>query len=321
MFGVMETELSLDLDRVVHVDGDAFLQVLRSLPAGMLELRASDSSLAWRCGTARGQLAAMVGTEVPEVPWPADIKLAEVGSGFSRGLDLGSIACGTTALMSVGLFGVSIDSGDSGPRACASDNNTMSTASLGSAGRFGAQMVTLAPTSARVVSALCQRPKASVASDDTTVFCQTPDTKLVVKQVPQLKFSVREIISAYMDQTVTVGLKRDVVTSFLRRAEALTEEKGRTSVAISVSSGQVRLQFAEGKASSEEYYLAEGVPSAEVAPISVDVRRMARALAHAATIVFDYAPRGALVLRGDGDFAFVISGRATATPAQEEQKA
>ena len=307
-YGSMEVEVATGLDREVHVDGDMFLQVLRSLPAAELEMQISDGSLRWKCGAARGQLATLgEGVEVAVAEWPKDLKMTEVTPTFGQGLDLGSIACGTTALMSVGLFGVTIHN-EGMMTACSTDNNTIASAKLGEV-IPGPAMTTLSPDGAKIVSMIVSRSKASVAINDTTIYCRTPDTKLVVKQIPPLKFPVQELVAKYLGEEIAVDIRRDIIAAFVRRAEALTEEKKRTDVAISAEGGSVRLLFSEGKASSEEYYLSEGGPSVKIDPIWIDSRRMSRALVHASKVVFDYASAGALTLRGPGSFVFVISGR------------
>jgi hypothetical protein len=116
-------------------------------------------------------------------------------------------------------------------------------------------------------------------------------------------------VLGFQSQEIKIDLNRDVITKFIRRAEALAEDRGQTSVAISVDNGSVRLTFAEGKSSSEEYYLAEGQTEVNVVPITVDSRRLSKALSQASVIVFDYAAKDVLALRGAEDFIFILSGK------------
>ena len=312
MFGSMEVAVDTGLESEVAVDGDAFLQILRSLPAGELKMVSSGTSLSWSCGAAKGQLALMgEDTRVTPPEWPSKIAWEQVEPTFGRALEMGAMACGTSALMSVGLYGVSIVPGGGAVRAYSSDNDTIASACL--CQRDGAiGSATLSPMSARLLAVVASRDMASVAVDDTTLYCETADTRLALKQVPPLKFSIPEMLAAYLPEDVKVPLNRDVVSSFIRRAEALTEEKKRTDVSISVVEGAVKLSFLDGKSSSEEYYLAEGNKEASVDPILVDSRRLSVALSRSSRVVFDHADRGALVLRGDSDFVFVLSGKAPA---------
>jgi hypothetical protein len=312
-FGVMEAEVATGLESEVHVDGDMFLQLLRSLPAADLDLTLGDSSLQWRCGAARGKFAVLgEKVDIPAPPWPAKVKTQEVDKEFGSALELGMLACGSPALLSVGLYGTSIIMGES-LVAYSSDNTTIAKARLSGAPRRlpgvkVPEVVTLSPDSARLVVALGTRQLAW-AVDEQSVYVETPDTRCVVKQVPPLKFDLREHMAPFLEGETRVPLDRDVIAAFVRRAEGMAEERGRAAVTLGVREGAVRLAFEEGKASSEEYYLAESAPKIEVEPISVEARRIAKALTHSSHIVFDHAARGALVLHGDREFVFVVSGR------------
>ncbi len=310
MFGAMETEVAIGVQQEVHVDGDNFLHLLRSLPAADLEIAVEGQALVWKCGAASGKLALLGdGVQVAAAEWPDEVVPAEVGPAFGRGLDLGSMACGTSALQSVGLYGVSLVlEGDAW--AYSSDNNTIAGAKLG-AFAAKAKQATLSATGARLLSLLASKDRASVAiPDEQTIYCRTPDTKLVLKQIPRLKFAIRDMLQAFLPETIRVPMKRDVITAFVKRSEALTEDKKRTDVSIAVEGGAVRLSFSEGRSSSMEHYdLAEGGPDVVVPPILIDSRRLSRALSSTTHVVFDHVSRGALVLRGEGDFVFVISGK------------
>lgn len=308
-YGAMEIEVATGLESEVYVDGDDLLQVLRSLPAADLELQAADGSLRWKCGAARGQLA-LLGEKVviPPPAWPEGVELVEVGDDFARRLELGSLGCGSVALLSVGLYGVTIANREGGTSAYSSDNMTMASARLGDRMAGAPESMCLSPDAVRLIGLLSGRGRLSAQFDDTSLYLRTPDARCVIKQVPPLKFDLPKNISSFLTQEVKLGLDRDVVAAFIRRAEALAEEKGKASVALSVSGGAVRLAFSEGRSTTEEYYLAEG-PEGDIAPIGVDARRLARALARASHVVFDHAARGALVLRGEGEFVYVVSGK------------
>jgi hypothetical protein len=310
MFGAMEVEVATGLSSEVLVDGESFLQILRSLPAGEMTMSATGSSLAWECGKAKGQLALMAeGAQVMPVLIPDGVEFTEVGAGFGKGLDLGSLACGTSALMSVGLFGVSISLNE-GVRAYSSDDNIIAAAKMCDSIKGLTDSVTLSPNSAKLLATLTSRDKATVAVDAQTVYCKTPDAKLVLKQIPPLKYKIGDQLTGFAAEEIKVPLQRDVVAAFIRRAEALTEEKKRTDVAVSVVAGQgVKLTFADGKSSSEEYYVAEGMAESSVDPILIDSRRLARALSQASRVVFDHVAKKALVLRGDQEFVFVVAGK------------
>ena len=306
-FGVMEVEAATGLSREVYVDGNSFLQILRSLPIDAFEMTASDTGLSWKCGAAKGQLALLSEkVEIPAIEWP-NKPFSEVSANFSKALDLGGSACGTTALLSDGIYGIMIRNTDE-LSAFSSDNITIASAKLGDAIEDAPDTITISPISQRLLS-LVTGNKAAIAFTDKAVYCQTPTSKLVIQQTSQLKYDIKTTISNYLAQENKIELNRDVITSFIRRAEALSEEKNKAVVAISVDNGTVRLSFNEDKASSEEYYLAEGGPDIKVDPVLVDVRKIAKALSSSSAIVFDYADRNSLVLHGENDFVFVVGGK------------
>lgn len=316
-YGAMETELALGVDSEVAIEGDAFLQILRSLPVAEFELGASDGVIKWKCGVATGRLAVMGSkVNIPSPPWPEDLRPVEVASDFALGLDLGGMACGTTALLSVGLYGIIVTNVEGNLTAYASDNTTMSRAVLGPNIPGAPEAFTITPDAARLIGMVSQRGKAAFMFDDTTLWLQTPDTKLVIKQSPAIKVDLRGIADSYLGDKIKLDLNRDVISAFIRRAEALTEERGKAGVKMSVKDGAVRLSFEESRAAQEEYYLAEGGPKVDVDEIEVDARRLGRALSHSGHIVFDYAKRGALVLRGGAGFAFIISAKAREDKAE-----
>lgn len=308
-YGTMELEMATGLDSETHVDGDAFLQVLRSLPSADLEMRASEGSLHWKCGAARGQLALLGDKiEIPAPAWPEGIEAQKVPDGFARMLELAALGCGSVALLSVGLYGITLSNRSDGLYGYSSDNVTIAAARVGDK-IPGPESLTLSPDAVRLAGMLSGRGDLAAAFDADSFYLQTPSTRCVIRQVPALKFNLKDVVSPFLTREVQVELDREVILSFIRRAEALAEERGKTEVNISVSEGAVRLGFSEGKSSSEEYYLAEGVAAAEIAPISIDARRLSRALARASHIVFDQADKAALVLRGESEFAYVISGK------------
>jgi hypothetical protein len=69
------------------------------------------------------------------------------------------------------------------------------------------------------------------------------------------------------------------------------------------------LDFSEVVGVSEEHYEVTDAPQISVPPIRIEARRLAKALAHATVLVFDYVEQNVLVLRGPEEFIFAITGR------------
>lgn len=310
-YGALESEIETGLDKEIFVDGESFLQVLKSLPSSEFEMHISnEQTLSWKCGPARGQLALLnEKVEVVRPEWEEKTEFTPISSTFGKSLELSSLSCGSTALLSVGLYGILLYN-EGSFTGYSSDDNTMSSAKLGAKIDGAPAACCLTPDGAKLVSMLASQENSKVAIDGkNSVFVATPDTKLVVKQIPTLKYDIKKAILQYQSQEIKIDLNRDVISKFIRRAEALAEDRGQTSVSISVDNGNVCLAFAEGKSSSEEYYLAEGGPSCNVSPIAVDSRRISKALAHASSVIFDYASKGILTLRGPEEFLFIVSGK------------
>ena len=80
-------------------------------------------------------------------------------------------------------------------------------------------------------------------------------------------------------------------------------------VTITIEDGCTALRFAEIGGATEAHYEVTDAPRISVPPIRVDARRLAKGLAHATELVFDYAEQNILVLRGPDEFIFGITGR------------
>lgn len=305
-FGAMEVDVNLGLEREIYVNAEAFLQVTRSLSNKDLELSVRENVLAWKCGAARGQLAILSEKiSIDETTFVVE-PVFELPAGFSRSLDLGSIAAGTTALLSVGLYGVLLDNG-SILKAYASDDTTISICKLSDPVDDTALAVTLSPDAAKLLATITRKP-AMLSFSATAVFCKTGDTRLVLKQVPALKHDIKSIAAGFSKSEISLPLDREIITNFNRRADALAEE-GKAIVTIRVEDGMTKLAFVDGVSSTEEFYLVDAASDISVDPIHIEARRMSKALAQATNIVFDYAEQNVLVLRGENEFAFVISGK------------
>jgi hypothetical protein len=309
-FGVMQCEVATGIDKDIYVDAATFLDVMRSLPSDKdIVFEAKDTTLSWKCDRATGHFAYLAGEiKMPDVPRP-NAEFNPITTSFAKALDLGSLACGTTALLSVGLYGIVINNGDD-LKVYASNNATMSTCKLGSKlENVTAENATLSPEAAAVLIAVSSQKEASIFIDAETIYCDTPTTKLAVKQIAALKVDIKAATSNFSETKLTIPLDRDTVSAFIRRSEALADDKDKTMVSISVEEGQTKLGFSDGTSSNTDFYVAEGAKEVSVEPILVETKRLAKALSSSASIAFDYAKMGVLVLRGDSDFMFVISGR------------
>src|SRR5580700_7683198 len=124
-FGAMECEVSLGINAEVVVDAEAFLQLLRSLPPSAdLKLEVKENIIIWACGAARGRISGIPeAVDIPVLAWdPGNLK--EVPKEFSKLLELGALSCGSTALLSLGMYGIQLDNKE-GFTVSASDDATL----------------------------------------------------------------------------------------------------------------------------------------------------------------------------------------------------
>lgn len=309
-FGVMEIEVELELDADIHVDGDEFLQVLKSLPAAELKLTVDNTKLVWVCGQAKGQLAVLgENIEIPELPDELQPEI-EMDEFFSEALAIGSLSAGGAPLMSAGLYGALICNTEDGLFVYGSDDTTVSSARLGETLPDSVEQAVLSPEALALLQVVSDDQGAMLAFDNKAVYCNTASTRLVLNQIAPLRHKIQEIIEVHAEANITAPLDHDTVLTFIKRAEALSSDNGSPFVSISVENGNARLAFESGKNSSEEYYVVEGGADINVPPITVEARRLAKALGYASHLVFDHAEDEALVLKGDHDFIFVLSGKA-----------
>lgn len=144
----------------------------------------------------------------------------------------------------------------------------------------------------------------------TMVHCATADIDVQLHQLNPLRYDLAEKIAPYAGGKQVVELKRETLAAFIRRAEGLAEIRAETLVELAVSDGAFTMAFKEAlSGEAEEQYRVEGVPKFTVPPVRLEARRLARALAAATELVFDYAKQHVLILRGPNEFLFGVSGR------------
>jgi hypothetical protein len=308
-FGTLEIDAELDIGKKpVYIDGDTFIQVIRSLPPADLKMSIKDGALFWECERAKGKLALLgEGIEIPAIETDYGDNLLEIGEDFGKALEVGSLSAGGANMMSVGMYGITFSNEDD---FCvyASDDATASSAQLDDHVEGMPDEATLSPEACSVLQSIVG--DGSLAFDDKTIYYQESGKRLLLRQIAPLKKDIKGLMSNFDTAELSAPLDQGIVSTFIRRAEALAESGA--FVSISVEDGQAKLSFESGKSSSDEFYLIEGGDDINVKPITLQARRMSRALAHSSHMVFDYAAnRNALMLIGEHDFKFVISGRET----------
>jgi len=319
-FGLMEVEVRLGIDREAYVDTARFLQVLSTAPEGDFQLELEDNKLSWYCadpGEAKryemtGSFAVLSGGDItiPVLPWDGRGEMIPVGAPFGAGLQLASLGCGSQAYISIGLYGVTIENEANGLYAYASDNSSIASCRLSDASPAFADKITLAPDALALLADVTGHGEAAISITDDTIYAQTPTTKLVIKGKAALKIDLREIAAGLRGEDRVLPIDRDSLTSFVRRIEALAEDKAKAQMSLSVEEGATRLYFEDNISFSAEYYLVQSDQPFDVPPIQLEPRRIFRALGAADRLVFDYVDRRALVFRGPNEFLFGVNGKA-----------
>jgi hypothetical protein len=319
-FGVMEVECNLGIAGEAHVDTSRFLQVLSTAPAGDFELRLENNKLEWHCadpGENRryemmGYFAVSSSSDIaiPALPWEGHGAMVPVEEPFSRGLQLAALGCGSQAYISLGLYGVVLENEDDGLYAYASDNNAIAACRLADPSADWADRITLAPDALGLLADVSRAKDTSLSITADSIYCQTPTTKLVIRRKADLKSDLRQIAAGIRGTARALPIDRESLTGFIRRIEALAEDRSKARMSIEVQEGATVLNYEDSISFSAEYYLVQSDEPFDIPPIQLEPRRIFTALGAADRVVFDYVDRHALVFRGPHDFLFGIQGKA-----------
>lgn len=293
----------------VFVDGASFCAVLDSLNNGEeFKQSLADNVLSWRCGHAQGKFATVPEIEMPaysrrvKAPWRASDE-------FKKALQLGMLSAGSSALATVGLFGVSIKLAKQRLAVMSSDNITISYAEASDAKATGPAVVTLSPDGADLLATLLQGT-TTLEMDDKAVYVSSPTHKARINQIDAIKSTIGDTLAAFEAAEIQVKLPRERIAAFVKRASALAEAKRHTTVWISAKKGKLTTTFSEGISTTEEDYLIEGLDVPDLAPSQVDASKLARALSSSDVLVLDHVDRNVLVLHGEKPkFRYLIAAR------------
>jgi hypothetical protein len=317
-FGIMEVEVALGIDAEAYVDTARFLQVLSTAPAGDFRLLVEDNKLSWLCEDPSeakryemtGSFSLIAGDiTIPPLPWDGRGTMVPVTEGFGRGLQLAALGCGSQAYISVGLYGVAIENEPDGLYAYASDNNAIASCRLGDRNDAFADKITLAPDALALLAEV-SRGDTAVSLTGDSIYCQTPTTKLMIRRKADLKSDLRAIAGALRGQQRSLPIDRESLAAFVRRVDALAEDKSKARMSMSVEEGATKLFYEDSISFSAEYYLVQSEEPFDINPIQLEPRRIFRALGAADRVVFDYVDRHALVFRGPNEFLFGVHGKA-----------
>lgn len=323
-WGIIELPLPMIQTNPVYVDRATFLAVVKSLPKDRdFTLTEDGTSLVWTCGNARGRLALMAAMPMPAIDWTG-IEYITVPLGLAKAMELGSIACHTTALAAIGMFGIVIDQRGT-LCVCSTDNTSMSTALVEGAvlpGYHGlpgaADVSTLPPDGVELLSKVIQ-PGGVIGFDDKAWYYADDTTYCKIVLLPPMKSDTLTVREKYLDANIVVVLPRAAIEAFIKRANALAEVKRNATVNLSTVDRRLVLRFNEGSSTTEEYFLVDSLVELPPMPeISLNATKLARALAHVDEVALDHIERGVLLFRGPG-FDYLLCGKLVPNNAKDVQ--
>jgi len=314
-FGMLEVYGDFGLpDGPLYVDATTFIAVVDSLPADKpLVLNAENANvLAWEAGAAKGRLAL---NKIPEMPRIGEMRPANEAwhptQKFIETLRLGALSCGSESLASIGMYGVVIDStGD----VCvySSDNVTISCAFMSDTTIQAPPIQTYSPEAIKLLAAVLN-PKdkeAAIYFGADGIYYRDSYMRLALKQLAPMKADVNAILNEFSIGDTRAPLPVDRLQAFIKRINAMTENKKANSITMQASNGRLTMSFSDGLAASEEYYMVDELTVPDLPPIQLDATKVGRALAHVDSVVLDHIERKVLVFEGgDPLFQYIVSGK------------
>jgi hypothetical protein len=306
-----DATFSLGIETPFAIDGGQLAAVVSSLPAAQeLALKLSDAGLSWRCGGASGRLATLPYEEPASLPRPIPAFTA-ASPALANMFDLGAISCSGTNLSHVGLFGVVLKL-DRGELWClSSDNTTISAATVTLPGdAHEAWEVTLAPSEAELLASLLGRASGSLAIREGVLRYGDTSMQVVVALIASLRYSVSVLFTPYREGVNVIELPREAISTFVKRAIAITASRKNAAVTVIAEHDKLTLQFAETRAQTEEVFTLAEFDVPERLAVTIDAGRLVKALRHCDELVIDHMTKRCLTFRAkDGSFFYIIAGR------------
>jgi hypothetical protein len=306
-WAALDAASAIEMPSPISVSGEALISVLASIPGEQdITLEASNGSLGWKAGSAKGKLAAFP-AEPPSLLGRPKGKGLAASDELRRGFALGALSCPAKGAALGGVSGVAISAANDKIHFATSDNVTIShyVVTLQEVVSDGAW--TISAKGAGLLESICRDGKLFLGQ--THIDYIGPRLRAAVALIPPLKYDLLKVLGSYpIADESKIALPREQVGRFVIRALKLSEENKRCSVEIKVADGQVVLEFSEDIAQAEEYYIAEDIPKEMSCSIKVDALKLGRALDHCSHVVLEHVERKALVFTGEG-FTYLVAGR------------
>lgn len=295
----------------------ALLAVLASLPGTEeLTFTVKGTQLHWSSKDARGHWQTVQQEhKIPqlahqEFPW-------KPVKDFGKGLVIAASAVQASAV-SFGLFGVELRIDRSVEphmlRMISSNSNALAYAEV-VAGTLSDGLkltkVTLRPPVPSIlahVMTACKDPMLDITQEGIHLYseqlvayfaCSTP-----------LEHDLMEVRAKYPNAIHLAEVKSDLLKKFLSRAKSLADKKNAVQIGMKIEGGRLLLEHRGLTASSEEYFLADGLDeSVNYASVNMPLDMLLTPLENIDAIVLDYLPQNILILVGvDFGFQYILGG-------------
>lgn len=315
-YGIMDANIRLGIPERIWLDAIIFHSVLKSLPdKEEVQFELKGGALEWECGMSTGKLALMGAQKIPSIDW-AETPLPQSEpwpptDAFIDALDLGGLSCGSVGMASAGVYGIVLDNRDDFS-VLSSDDVTISICKAGAKVAAFPEQITFSPDAIAMLRTVLNGDgkEAALSISSNALYCVNKAFRLFLRPIPPVKHDLRAHAANFSAADTVASIPRERLAAFIKRAAALSEDKGRTHVTLAAASGALSLSFVEGASSSDEYYLVDKLDIPALPEIKLDAARIARVLAHSEEIVLDHIDRRVLLLRGKTPpFSYMICGR------------
>ena len=312
----MDVSINLDIAEYVepvHVNGETLLAVLGSLPDDKeLKLAFRDHALHWTCGTTKGKIACLDLAAMEKIPYISSAEVQPPES-FTAALELGSLSCDATAMSSVGMSGVLIDVSFTPPIIVSTDDVTLSACFF--AGVMPVSMPDQITLSAETIPFLMNTISDIgywLIDDNTLLYSDgVSDMALSLASPLTRTETMLSLVLKCNKGKITAPIPMDTMRSFLKRADALTNNKPQLSVVIIAEGDRITLEFDEAIMQTQDYFTVPGLVIDRKVSVRINARKFARALKYADEMVLDFIGDRMLVLRSaKRGFLYIIGGRA-----------
>lgn len=302
----------LDLERPFAVNAAKLIGIVESLPESfsiLFEQDDDNETLLWSAGGAQGRIAVTDTKKLKPMPrLPSDLFPLHTPGAFAQALDYGATCCHNSALSTIGLYGTVIVPDGKALRFLSSDEVMISAARVlptdpkEKALSHGLKApITLAAEECDLLATLvgengAHRPRLSLTEEAVHFKCS--DVHAAINLIEPLKHSLWGRAEPLMKGRRSVTLQKDAMMAFMKRANALAENKQKFTVTLAITDGQLVLGFDETLAQTEEYLQTEkGLKLPTIEPLRFKGPKFVKAFRYCDEILLDHIGDQIIVFR------------------------